>query len=126
MSTIDLELIFRAQMYALDRLLVEVKELLGQKQAESFGKEILASLPTIRSLKDLPTVIAIAMRSGAIDEYALSAPQLAVLDREIERLGGKYLGKNRTRELLGTVLEGLPPSLNQNFQAWVAQQQQQQ
>ena len=122
MSTIDLELIFRAQMYSLDRLLVEVKELLGQKQAESFGKEVLGSIPTIPSLKDLPTVISIAMRSGEIDEYALLAPQLTVLDREIERLGGKYLGKNRTRELLGAVRDGLPSTLSQNFQAWLAQQ----
>jgi hypothetical protein len=122
MSTIDLKLIFRAQMYSIDRLLVEVKELLGQKQAESFGKEILGSIPTIPSLKDLPTIIAIAMQSAAIDEYALSAPQLSVLDREIERLGGKYLGKNRTRELLGAVRDDLPSTLSQNFQAWVAQQ----
>jgi hypothetical protein len=109
-------------MYSIDRLLVEVKELLGQKQAESFGKEILGSIPTIPSLKDLPTIIAIAMQSGAIDEYTLSAPQLTVLDREIERLGGKYLGKNRTRELLGAVRDGLPATLCKNFQAWAAQQ----
>jgi hypothetical protein len=123
MSTIDLGLIFRAQMYAIDSLLVEVKELLGQKQVESFGKEILGSIPTIRSLKDLPTVIAIAMRSDEIiDEYALSSPQLTILDREIERLGGKYLGKNRTRELLGAVRDRLPSTLSQNFQVWVTQQ----
>ena len=122
MSTIDLELVFRAQMHSLDRLLVEVKELLGQKQAESFGKEILGSIPTIPSLKDLPTVIALAMCSEAIDEYALSAPQLTLLNREIERLGGKYLGKNRTRELLSTVVAGLPATLDREFQAWLAQQ----
>ncbi|WP_373538977.1 hypothetical protein [Chamaesiphon sp.] len=119
---IDLELIFRAHMYSLDRLLVEVKELLGQKQAESFGKEILGSIPTIPSLKDLPAVIAIAMRFEAIDEYTLSASQLAVLDREIERLGGKYLGKNRTRELLSSVAAGLPAAIDRDFQAWLAQQ----
>ena len=122
MSTIDLELIFRAQMYSIDRLLVEVKELLGQKQAESFGKEILGSIPTIPSLKELPTVITLAMRSAAIAEYALSASQLTFLNQEIARLGGKYLGKNRTRELISTVVAGLPATIEPDFQAWVAQQ----
>jgi hypothetical protein len=119
---IDLDPVFRGHMYALDILLSAVRERLGQKQAESFGKEILASIPTIRYLKDLPHVIALAMRSESIDEYALSRQQLSVLDLEIDRLGRKYLGKNRTKELLGDSLQKLPSRIKRHFQAWLEEQ----
>jgi hypothetical protein len=121
-QNINLESVFRAQMFSIDTLLAEVQSLLGQKQAESFGKEILGSIPTIPSLKDLPSTIEIAMKFGAIDKYALSAEQLSILGQEIERLGGKYLGKNRTKELLNTSQQGLPSRLKPNFQAWLLQQ----
>jgi hypothetical protein len=118
-----LESVFRAQMYLIDGLLAEVLELLGQNQAEAFAKEILASIPTILSLKDLTAAISIAMQPDkSIDAYALSGQQLSKLYQEIQRLGGKYLGKNYTKELLGDLQQQLSPRLNQSFQSWSIKQ----
>lgn len=118
-----LESVFRAQMFLIDGLWAEVGELLGQNQAAAFGKEILVSLPTIPSLNDLLTVIAIAMQPDkSIDPYALSGKQLSKLHQEIQKLGAKYLGKNYTKELLGDLQQQLPPRLKQSLQNWLAKQ----
>ncbi len=127
-----LESVFRAQMCLIDSLLAEVLELLGQNQAEAFANEIIASIPTIRSPKDLTTAISIAMKpdkslaepvATRIDAYALSGQQLSALYQEIHRLGGKYLGKNYTKELLSDLQQQLSPRLQRSFQGWLAKQQ---
>jgi hypothetical protein len=118
-----LESVFRAQMFLIDGLWAEVGELLGQNQAAAFGKEILDNIPTISSIKDLLAAIAIAMQPDkSIDSYAISGQQLIKLHQEIPKLGGKYLGKNYTKELLGDLQQQLPPRLKQGFQNWLAKQ----
>jgi hypothetical protein len=117
------EFIFRAQMCLIDGLWAEVGELLGQNQAAAFGKEILDSIPTISSLKDLLSAISISMQlEKSIDKYAISARQLTELYKEIQRLGGKYLGKNYAKELLADLQLQLAPRLQQSFQNWLLQQ----
>ena len=118
-----LESVFRAQMCLIDGLWAEVGELLGQNQAAAFGQEILVSLPTIPSLKDLLTAISIAMQpEKSIDLYAISGQQLIKLYQEIQKLGGKYLGRNYTKELLGDLQQQLSPRLKQSFQNWMEKQ----
>ncbi len=118
-----LESVFRAQMCLIDGLWAEVRELLGQNQAAAFGTELLVSIPTISSLKDLLAAIAIAMQPDkSIDIYAISGQQLSILYQEIQRLGGKYLGKNYTKELLGDLQRQLLPRLKNSFQAWLLKQ----
>jgi hypothetical protein len=117
------ESVFRAQLCLIDGLWAEVGELLGQNQAAAFGKEILISIPTISSLQDLLAAMTIAMQpEQSIDRYALSGQQLSKLYQEIQKLGGKYLGKNYTKELLGDLQKQLSPRLNQSFQNWLAKQ----
>ncbi len=118
-----LEFIFRAQMCLIDGLWAEVGELLGQNQAAAFGKEILAFIPTISSFTDLLNVITLAMQlEQSIDTYAISGLQLSELYQEIQRLGGKYLGKNYTKELLADFQAQLSPRLKQSFQTWLLKQ----
>jgi hypothetical protein len=118
-----LEFIFRAQMCLIDGLWAEVGELLGQNQAAAFGQEILAFIPTISSLKDLLNAITLAMQlEQSIDPYAISGRQLSELYQEIQRLGGKYLGKNYTKELLTDFQQQLSPRLKQSFQTWLINQ----
>jgi hypothetical protein len=120
-----LEYVFRAQMCLIDGLWSEVGELLGQNQAAAFGKEILVNIPTISSLKDLLAAITIAMQPDkSIDPYAISGQQLTKLYKEIQKIGGKYLGRNYTKELLGDLQQQLPPQLKQSFQNWLAKQPQ--
>jgi hypothetical protein len=115
-----LEFIFRAQMCLIDGLWAEVGALLGHSQAAAFGKEIIISIPTIGSIKDLLAVISIAMKPDqSIDAYAISGQQLVNLYQEIQRLGGKYLGKNYTKELLSDFQSQLSPRLQQSFQDWL-------
>jgi hypothetical protein len=118
-----LESVLRTQMYLIDGIWAEVRELLGQNQAAAFGKEILTNIPTISSLQDLLAVIAIAMKSDtSMASYAISGQQLAQLYQEILRLGAKYLGKNYTKELLSDLQQKLPSRLKQSFQAWLEKQ----
>ena len=115
-----LEFIFRAQMSLIDSLWAEVGELLGQSQSAAFGQELLVSIPTISSLKELLAVITLAMHlDKSIDTYALSGRQLSQLYQEIQRLGGKYLGKNYAKELLTDSQRQLSPRLNRSFQTWL-------
>jgi hypothetical protein len=118
-----MEFIFRAQMILIDGLWAEVGELLGQNQAAAFGQELLVSIPTISSLKDLLAVITLAMQlEKSIDAYALSGRQLSQLYSDIQRLGGKYLGKNYTKELLADFQQQLSPRLQPSFQTWLLKQ----
>ncbi len=118
-----LEPVFRAQLCFIDGLWAEVRELLGANQAAAFGTEILVSIPTIKSIKDLLAAIGIALQPDrSIEAYLLSPRQLSVLHQEIQRLGGKYLGKNYTKELLGDLQQELSPQLKQELQTWLKQQ----
>ncbi len=121
-ESIDLRLepVFRAQLLFIDGLWAEVRELLGANQAAAFGNEILASIPTIKSIKDLLATIAIAMQlDQSIAAYVLPPRQLLVLHQEIQRLAGKYLGRNYTKELLSDLIHGLSPQLKQELQTWL-------
>jgi hypothetical protein len=118
-----LEPIFRTQLCFIDGLWAEVGELLGANQATTFGTEMLVSIPTIKSIKDLLAAIAIALQPDkSIEAYMLAPRQISVLQQEIQRLGGKYLGKNYTKELLGDLQQELSPQLKQEFQVWLKQQ----
>ncbi len=115
-----LEFVFRTQMILLNSLWSEVGELLGQAQSAAFGKEILASIPTISSSPDLLTAIAISKQSDKpIEKYALSGRQLSLLYRDLQQLGIKYLGKNYTQEFIADFHKNLSPRLNQAFQNWL-------
>lgn len=115
-----LEFIFRAQMCLIDGLWAEVGELLGQNQAAAFGKELLVTIPTISSLKELLAVITLAMQlDKSIETYSLSGQQLSQLYQDIKKLSEKYLGKNYARELLADFQRQLSPRLNQSFQTWL-------
>jgi hypothetical protein len=116
---LGLEPVLRVQLILIDGLWAEVRELLGQNQAASFGTEILFNLPSIESLKDLLTAITLAVQPDkSLQEYALSHKQLLVLYRELRQIGSKYLGKNYTKELLGDLHKQLPPDLTRKLQAW--------
>ena len=118
-----LESIFRAQLCLFDGLWTEVGELLGAERATAFGTEILASIPSIRSITYLSaTILAAKQPDRSIELSTLSAQQVAKLDREIQRLGGKYLGKNYANELLIDLQNGLSPHLKQELQLWLKQQ----
>ena len=115
-----LEFIFRAQMCLIDGLWAEVGELLGQNQAAAFGKELLVTIPTISSLKELLAVITLAMQlDKSIETYTLSGQELSQLYQDIKKLSEKYLGKNYARELLADFQRQLSPRLNQSFQTWL-------
>ncbi len=119
---LELEPVLRVQLILIDGLWAEVRELLGQNQAASFGTEILFNLPSIESLKDLLMVITLAVQPDkSLQEYALSHRQLLVLYRELRQIGSKYLGKNYTKELLGDLHKQLPSDLTQKLQAWSQQ-----
>jgi hypothetical protein len=121
----QLEFIFRTQMCLIDSLWAEVGELLGQNQAAAFGKEILTSIPTITSLKELLAVITLAMQlDKSIDAYALSGRQLSQLYQDIQKLSEKYLGKNYARKLLADFQRQLSPRLNRSFQTWLLNHEQ--
>jgi hypothetical protein len=130
---LEVELVFRAQLCLIDGLWAEVKELLGQNQAVAFGREILASIPTISSIEGLVTAIEIASRSAKgsvlqpepkIDAYIISGQQSVLLYREIQQLGGKYLGKNYTKELLLDLQQQLAPQLQSSLRNWLIKQHQ--
>lgn len=117
-----LEPIFRMQLFFIDGLWAEVRELLGPNQAAAFGTEILGLIPTIKSIKDLLAAITVAMQTDrSIETYMLSPRQLARLHQELPQLGAKYLGKNYTKELLGDLQQQLSPQLKQELQAWLKQ-----
>ncbi len=112
--------VIRAQLYLLDGLWTEVRELLGTDRAATFGTEILASLPSIRSITYLSATIFMAKQPTQSTEIPnLSLPQLAKLYQEIQRLGGKYLGKNYAIELITDLQQGLPSQLKQELQTWL-------
>jgi hypothetical protein len=68
-------------------------------------------------------VITLAMQlEQSIDAYAISGRQLSQLYQEIQRLGGKYLGKNYTKELLADFEQQLSPRLKPSFQNWLLKQ----
>jgi hypothetical protein len=115
-----LEFVFRTQMILINGLWSEVGELLGQAQSVAFGKEILASIPTVSSSPDLLKAIAISKQSDkSIEQYALSGRQLSLLYQDLQKLGTKYLGKNYTQEFLADFHKSLSPRLNQAFQNWL-------
>jgi hypothetical protein len=115
-----LEFVFRTQMILLNSLWSEVGELLGQAQSAAFGKEILASIPTVSSAQDLLAAIAISKQSDkSIEKYALSGRQLSRLYQDLQQLGAKYLGKNYSQEFLADFHKNLSPRLNQAFQNWL-------
>jgi hypothetical protein len=115
-----LEFVFRTQMILINGLWSEVGELLGQAQSVAFGKEILASIPTVSSPPDLLKAIAISKQSDkSIEQYALSGRQLSLLYQDLQKLGTKYLGKNYTQEFLADFHKSLSPRLNQAFQNWL-------
>jgi hypothetical protein len=115
-----LEFVFRTQMILINSLWSEVGELLGQAQSAAFGKEILASIPTISSAQDLHTAINVSKQSDkSIELYALSGRQLSLLYQDLQQLGTKYLGKNYTQEFLADFHKNLSPRLNQAFQNWL-------
>lgn len=118
-----LESVFRAQLWILDGLWTEVRELLGPERATAFGTEIIASIPSIRSLTYLSATIFMAKQSTqSLEIPILSAQHLAKLYQEMLRLGGKYLGKNYSSELMSDLRTGLPPQLQQEFQSWLKKQ----
>jgi uncharacterized protein YbdZ (MbtH family) len=120
-----LEFIFRTQLILIDRLWSEVGEILGQNQAAAFGQEVIGSIPTISSLKDLLNAITVSMQSDkSIEAYALSGRQLAQLYQDLQKLGGKYLGKNYTQELLVDFHNKRSPRINQAFQNWLLKESQ--
>lgn len=115
-----LEFVFRTQMILINSLWSEVGELLGQAQSVAFGKEILASIPTVSSSPDLLKAIAISKQSDkSIEQYALSGRQLSLLYQDLQKLGAKYLGKNYSQEFLADFHKNLSPRLNQAFQNWL-------
>jgi hypothetical protein len=119
----ELETILRMQLRSINLLWTEARGLLGTTQALSFGREILASLPKVKSLQDLTTAISLGSQSTAdLEQYALSSPQLFQLYSEIERLGIKYLGKGYTKELLDDLHQGLSPQHQQDLQTWLERQ----
>lgn len=116
----QLEHVFRAQLYLIDGLWNEIREILGTERTTSFGNEILASLPSIRSTTYLSATIFMAKQSTQTLEIPIpDVPQLTKLYREIQLLGGKYLGKSYAAELLKDLQQGLPPQLKQELQSWV-------
>jgi hypothetical protein len=123
--TAELEAVLRTQLRSINILWTEVRGLLGTSQALAFGREILANVPSLQSLQDLTTAIAIAIQpTESLSKYQLTSPQLFQLYNEIERLGIKYLGKNYTQELLDDLHRELSPQLNQNLTDWLAKQPQ--
>ncbi len=119
----ELETILRMQLRSIDVLWTEARGLLGTSQALSFGREILASFPKVRSLQDLTTAVALARQpTASIEQYALSSPQLFQLYGEIERLGIKYLGKSYAKELLDDLDRALAPQHQQDLQTWLERQ----
>jgi hypothetical protein len=120
-----LEFVFRTQMILVNSLWSEVGELLGQAQSAAFGKEVLASIPTISSPPDLLTAITVSQQSDkSIDQYALSGRQLSVLYQNLQKLGTKYLGKNYSQEFIADFHKNLSPRLNQAFQNWLIKESQ--
>jgi hypothetical protein len=123
--TAELEAILRTQLRAINILWTEVRGLLGTSQALAFGREILANLPSLQSLQDMTTAIAVAIQpTESLSKYQLTSPQLFQLYNEIERLGIKYLGKNYTQELLDDLHRELSPQLKQDLTVWLAKQPQ--
>jgi hypothetical protein len=119
----ELETILRMQLRSINLLWTEARGLLGTSQALSFGREILASFPKVKSLQDLTTAISLAIQSTAsLEQYALTSPQLFQLYSEIERLGIEYLGKSYTKELLDDLHQGLSLQLQQELQTWLERQ----
>ena len=115
--------IFRAQLWLLDGLWREVKELLGPERAKSFGTDILTSIPSIRSITFLSATIFVAKQLDKSIEIATpTAPELARLYQDIQLLGRKYLSKNYSDELLKDLRQGLPLQLKQEFQDWLERQ----
>jgi hypothetical protein len=115
----ELEFVFRAQLYLIDGMWSEIQEILGMGRATSFGNEILASIPSIRSTTYLSATIFVAKQLAQPLEIAIPAPlQLIELYREIQLLSGKYLGKNYAIELLNDLQQGLPSQLKQALQSW--------
>ena len=118
-----LESVFRAQLCLFDGLWTEVGELLGAERATAFGTEILVSIPSVRSITYLSaTILAAKQPDRSLELSTLTAQQVAKLYLEIQRLGGKYLGKNYANELLIDLQNGLPPHLKQEFQHWLKKQ----
>jgi hypothetical protein len=114
--------VFRAQLYLIDGLWSEIREILGTARATSFGDEILASIPTIRSTTYLSATIFMAKQlAKSIDVSIPTTRQLIDLYRSIQTLGGKYLGKNYAIELLNDLQQGLPVRLKQTLQSWLQQ-----
>jgi hypothetical protein len=117
---IQLEYVFRAQLYLIAGLWSEISEILGPARATSFGQEILTSIPSIVSTTDLSTMISRAMQpTQSIDIVIPTTPQLIELYREIELIGRKYLGTNYAIELLNDLQQGLPQQLKQALQSWL-------
>ena len=110
--------------FVLYGLWAEVKELLGANQAAAFGADLLVSMPTIKSIRELLAIIATALEvDRSIADRVLSSRQLYTLHQEIYRLGVKYLGKNYTAELLGDLMQELLPQLRQDLQNWLKKQE---
>jgi hypothetical protein len=117
---IQLEYVFRAQLYLIAGLWSEINEVLGTARANSFGKEILTRMPSISSTTDLSAMISRAMQpTQSIDIVIPARSQLIELYRDVELIGRKYLGVNYANELLNDLQQGLPPQLNQALQSWL-------
>jgi hypothetical protein len=118
-----LESVFRAQLCLFDGLWTEVGELLGAERATAFGTEILASIPSVRSITYLSaTIMAAKQPDRSLELSTLTASQVAKLYLEIQRLGRKYLGKDYANELLIDLQNRLLPHLKPEFQRWLKKQ----
>jgi hypothetical protein len=117
---IQLEYVFRAQLYLVAGLWSEISEVLGTARATSFSQEILTSIPSISSTTDLSAMISRAMQpTQSIDIVIPTTSQLIEIYREIELIGRKYLGANYAIELLNDLQQGLPQQLKQALQSWL-------
>jgi hypothetical protein len=118
----SLELAFQAQLLLVSGISREIAELLGNRQSQLFECEILASIPTIKSVPELHKVIRIVTEQPqqSLHSYQLDTFQMKALHQNSQQLAAQYLGKEYAADIISTLFKQLPVDLKQNLIKWFA------